>query len=392
MKKHIVLFIGALHGGGGKRLMANLANALSPRSYHKTLLSVSYNGPVRSWIGQTCKHVSLLRSDGEDRQPRYLSAIKSLFRVSDQIRALDADVVITDGPIPLFLMWYVKTFTKQKLTWVARKGTGISERGGDTTAAIKQFVIIAFLRLMYSAADHVVVPSQSVKTAIAKKLFVPTQKTAVIANPVDIEETKRRAAEQLTVNYSVHAEHARLQIVVVNRLIRRKRTDLVIAAFSQIADQWPDARLLIVGDGPERFKLERMASARPQQIRFLGHLDNPLPAIAASSALVLASENEGFGYVIVEAMICGVVPIAFDLDHGPSEIIDDEVNGLLLPAANPVEVLQCAMRRIFNEDATLERIRRGAVESARRYRANAIVAEYHRLICDLLSTPLHETR
>jgi len=95
-------------------------------------------------------------------------------------------------------------------------------------------------------------------------------------------------------------------VVTVSRLVRWKNTDVLIRAFARSADA--NAYLLVVGDGSERPRLERLARdvGVQDRVRFVGHVADPAPYYAASDVFALPSQIESFGIVYAEAMLLGL--------------------------------------------------------------------------------------
>ena len=164
--------------------------------------------------------------------------------------------------------------------------------------------------------------------------------------------------------------------VFVGRLVGWKGVDLLIEAFGKIKE---DARLLIVGDGEERARLEALAKAsnKAASIEFLGF--RPAAEIrdilASASALVLPSLRECGGAVILEAFACGAPAIATDWG-GPQDYITRDTGFLIAPAsrAGYVGGLADAMRRFCDDPALSERMGRAArarVEERFSWRAKA---------------------
>lgn len=121
--------------------------------------------------------------------------------------------------------------------------------------------------------------------------------------------------------------------VIVGGLTARKRVEdaieiAAIAARDRRDD--PGVRLTIVGDGPERTRLERVAESSGAATVFTGHLVDGAAAFADASWMLLTSRSEGSPLVLAEAMARGCVPIAYDVPYGPADLIEDGVNGFLV--------------------------------------------------------------
>lgn len=118
-------------------------------------------------------------------------------------------------------------------------------------------------------------------------------------------------------------------LLFVGRLSEEKRVETIIQALCRAKERWD---LKIIGDGDERDRLEELAGRLhlEEQVYFMGWKSNPWGYADDASALVLASEYEGFPVVAIEAMACGIPVISTPVD-GIIEIIRPGVNGYLFP-------------------------------------------------------------
>ena len=155
-------------------------------------------------------------------------------------------------------------------------------------------------------------------------------------------------------------------VCTVTRLIVRKRVDRLIRAFARLAAERPDARLVIVGDGPERPALEQLVHALG--IQGLVELTGALDARAAqermsrASVMALPSVRESLGAVYFEAMSLGV-PSLGTRGEGIEEHIDHGVSGILVPPGDD-EALLVELRALA---ADPDRARRIGAEGRRRF-------------------------
>jgi glycosyltransferase involved in cell wall biosynthesis len=150
-------------------------------------------------------------------------------------------------------------------------------------------------------------------------------------------------------------------IVYAGRLITAKGLDELLDAMHRLAGQ----RLTIVGDGPERERLQRRARGLP--VSFTGHVDHATARrhVAEARCLVLPSHTEAFPNVVLEAMAAGV-PVVAARSGGVPALVQDGETGLLVDVGN-VEQLATALRAIATDDGLCARMGARAHEAARGY-------------------------
>lgn len=125
--------------------------------------------------------------------------------------------------------------------------------------------------------------------------------------------------------------------LVVASLDSRKRVGHAVTAAIAAG-----VRLDVFGDGPDRERLQRLAG---DAVTWHGHSPEARDAYARASFLLLTSRAEGFPLVLLEAMANGCLPIAYDVDYGPADLIRDGVNGHLVPEGDTGALAE-AIRRV----------------------------------------------
>lgn len=159
-------------------------------------------------------------------------------------------------------------------------------------------------------------------------------------------------------------------VCVVNRLVRYKHVDVVVEAVAKLARSRPRMRALVVGQGPDRVRLEHLASRLGvrQQIEFVGFVPahaEVLTLIARSRVFVSASTVEGFGIVLAEAMGLGVPYIVSDIDVF-REVSGDGRGGVLFPPLD-VTALASELDALLGDDEAYARHKEAALEQAAGY-------------------------
>jgi glycosyltransferase involved in cell wall biosynthesis len=146
---------------------------------------------------------------------------------------------------------------------------------------------------------------------------------------------------------------------------------MLLRAFARVRDRRP-ARLVILGEGPDRPMLESLVSqlGLEEAVALPGWVANPYPWMAHAGAYVLSSSWEGLPSVLIEALYCGVPIVATDCVSGPREILDGGEHGLLVPVGD-VEALAAGIESALTGDVPPP-----APSSWRPYEQESVVSRY----------------
>ncbi|MFC7974043.1 glycosyltransferase family 4 protein [Streptomyces cinereoruber] len=185
------------------------------------------------------------------------------------------------------------------------------------------------------------------------------------------------------------ADPAAKTVVAAGRLTRVKRYDVLIEAFARVAGDHPDWKLRIYGSGDAvqnlRAPLARLIEERGLKERaFLMGSVTPLePEWVKGSIAAVTSQRESFGMTIVEAMRCGLPVVSTDCPNGPREIIEDGVDGRLVPV-DDVAAVAGALRELIEDDELRAKTARAALAASERFDPARIAARHEALWTDLL--------
>jgi len=137
-------------------------------------------------------------------------------------------------------------------------------------------------------------------------------------------------------------------ILAIGRLTREKGIDTLLRAFAQMSARFREWRLVIAGDGPERSTLISLCEELDlnQRVDFVGEIRDVETWLARAGLVVHASRREGFPNAVLEAMAMGAPVICTNCRSGPSDIIEDRVNGRLI-AVDDVNALAAAMTELI---------------------------------------------
>jgi glycosyltransferase involved in cell wall biosynthesis len=192
-------------------------------------------------------------------------------------------------------------------------------------------------RLAVTLPDRIICPSRTTGDRVATDLGY-RRPIFLLPNGVDLA----RAA-------AVPPADRDIDVIFAGRLIAEKNVDLLLRALARLRGGARPVRALVVGDGPERHRLERLRDelGLAPAVTFTGSLpsgDDVFAAMKAAKVLVLPSTREGFGMVVLEANACGIPVITVSSPaNAATELIRDGHNGWIVPAT--ADALAAAVRR-----------------------------------------------
>jgi glycosyltransferase involved in cell wall biosynthesis len=246
-------------------------------------------------------------------------------------------------------------------------------------SAIRKCVFRALDVHVFRRAEHTIFVSQLDKDEAVERWGIPQQKVSTIQNAVDLELFKGGVGAEEGEEW---AELEPGYCLFIGRLTSRKGVDNLLRALVGT-----DLRCVIVGDGPLREQLPLLAKelGLSERVSFLGPVSHAqLPAIyRKASMFVFPSHADTMPLVLLEAMACGIPPIATSISGVP-RAVQDGYNGLLVSPGN-VDELHAAIRRLSADETLREKLgRNGRATVAERFTwrayAQKVIEVYENLL------------
>ena len=234
--------------------------------------------------------------------------------------------------------------------------------GRESPSVVRRLVVRLLERLAVRAADRVVVTSQPVADELVARHGVDRRRVRIVPNAIDVDRFAPGPPVQRDKGL----------IAFVGRLAPEKRLDVLVAAAASV----PNARLLLVGDGPERERLVRQAATTGVPLELAGTVPNTgVPdQLARAEIFALPSAYEGQPKALLEAMACGLPVVGSDV-AGIREIVEHGESGVLTPVGD-IGALTAALRTLLNDPALRERLGlAGRAAVRRRYALDAVVEQ-----------------
>ena len=223
-------------------------------------------------------------------------------------------------------------------------------------------------------SDAVTSVSQSLKDDTLR-LFNIKKEIEVVPNFID---TKKYENLYSNCERELIASKNEKIITHISNIRKVKRVDDVIEIFDRIQKKLP-AKLVIVGDGPEKESLENLCKKKgiDEKVLFVGNSHEVDKILCFSDLFILPSEHESFGLVALEAMVCGVPVISSNAGGLPEVNIHGE-SGYLSNVGNIDEMAKNALKILVNSD-THQLFKRKAKENAQRFETKLIVPLYEEI-------------
>lgn len=256
---------------------------------------------------------------------RFLQRVRSFRRIARDVGA-DVSISFLEGAD------YVNFFAPVARRYASIRGSKLEDRAiRGWRGVLRRW----WMRRLYPRFSGIVAVSRGLCEEMVTEFSVPRDRIAVIQNFYDLPALQAQAAEPLAP--ALEAAFARHSVWInVGRLHVQKNQVFLLHLHASLRENLPQARLALVGDGPEQSALERECHAlglrfsRYQDDAFdpsadvwlLGYQPNPHALVARSQLFLFPSLYEGFPNALVEAMACSVPVVSADCVAGPSEILD----------------------------------------------------------------------
>ncbi|CUH94501.1 hypothetical protein P22_0567 [Propionispora sp. 2/2-37] len=228
-------------------------------------------------------------------------------------------------------------------------------------------------RWLYKKIDQVIAVSHIVGNRIS---VFPPEKITVIHNGIDID--KFSEAETGTLRRELNLPAATKIVGMVGRVHPSKGHETFLQSIPEILSKHPNTVFVVVGGGEYISQLKEMN----RDVHFLGKRSDIPEVMKDLDVFVMASQNEPFGLVTVEAMAAGT-PVVATNTGGTAEIILDDKSGLLIPPETPAKLSE-AVAKILNDGKLATKLKEGGIERAKQYNINNMVVNTRKIYHDIL--------
>lgn len=334
----IAFFLVDLSGGGAEKVMLSLANGFAEKGFKVEMVFVKLQGEYLPLISSKVKAIDLNNS-------RLISSLPLLVKY---LRKKQPKVLISALEDANLLSIIAKWIAGGSTRLVITVHNHIS-RSSRESNQIKRKITPWFVRLFYNFADEIVSVSQGVAKDLAKISSggLSLEKIKVIYNPIFTDDLLEKIHQP--VSHPWFLDNQVPIVLAVGRLTQQKDFPTLIRAFALVKQQYA-ARLMILGQGEELPYLKSLVQELNllEDVVFPGFVDNPYAYMSQAKLLVLSSAYEGFGNVLVEAMIAGTSVVSTNCESGPAEILENGKYGKLVPVGDVTKLANAIVYTLIN--------------------------------------------
>ncbi|MCA9248190.1 MAG: glycosyltransferase [Planctomycetales bacterium] len=357
-KEKIAVFLSSMQGGGAQRAMLKVANGIAEEGHPVDLVLSRAWGP---FLDEVPDHIRIIDLGSR----RVLAAVPRLARYLREERP--AAMVSALDYVNLVAVW-ARRLAKVSTRLVLSEHNTPTAYYGSSARRVRHRIVPGLARRFYPWADDIIAVSHGVAADMQRYFRLPDGSVRVVYNPTITDDFLRMAAAPLEHTWFAPGEpHV---ILSVGRLASQKDFATLVRAFAALRER-REARLLILGEGPERRSLETLIESLglADDVRLPGFIGNPFPFMRRARVFAMSSRYEGLPCVLAEALACGARIVATDCPSGPREMLGDGRYGRLAPVGD-VQALAEALEGSLEEDGP------PPVESYEPYEQKVVVRQY----------------
>jgi len=389
----VLRVIARLNVGGPALHVSYLARGLRERGYETTLVAgdVGRGEESMAFVAER-EGVDVVRLAGLSRELSPIRDAVAAVRLARLIRRLRPDILHTHtakagavGRVAAILA------AGRRPPVVVHTFHGHVLRGYFGTAGTLLFRAIE--TALARVTDALVAVSPQVRDELVRLRVAPAGRFVVVRLGIELEPRVHCDEDPATIRSRIGVAPDRFVVGWFGRMTAVKRTDDLLDALAALRERGVDALLLLVGDGDDRERLERLAHGRglAKSVLFLGYQEDVARWYAACDAIVLTSANEGTPVTLIEALAASR-PVVATRVGGVEDVIDDGVTGLLVRPADTHAIAERLAMLAADPDLRRRMGEAGRARVLERYAVKRLVDDVDQLYRTLLATASDTTR
>jgi len=350
-----------LHGGGAERMTINLARGLADRGHQVDLIVTKGEGAYADLVPKNVRLIDL-----KSKIPILsVSAMRKYLTEEKPYSVLG----VLNQPNVAALVARRLSGSKARIA-ISIRNTLTEE--AKNAKSLRMKLMPTIVKAVAKWADAVVSVSSGAADDFAKLTGIARDRIQVIYNPVVDDSLLEQA--KIRPDHPYFAEGHAPVVLAAGRLSHQKDYPTLLRAFAEVR-KTHDARLMILGEGPDRESLTQLATELGivNNLALPGFVSPPFGHMGHCNVFVLSSLFEGLPGVLIQAMACGAPVVATNCPSGPFEILKNGEYGLLSPVGDVTALAK-------NISAALDHPKPPPVESWERFRLETSVDVYEQLL------------
>src|SRR6266853_323311 len=335
----VVHVVDSLDIGGTETQMVQVARRLDPHFYHVTVACLRSGGPLTEALRE--KGIRIVEFP-KHRTMVSFQAVYQLFRLAWFLRREKIRVVHSHD------LW--ANLMGVPAAWIARTPIILSSQRNLAHLSWYTTFRRKVIRVIYRLSTGVIANSEAVKNLLVRDFRIPIGRVHVLHNGVDSDRFRRNPGDRRKIHGGLEPE-TKLIVHVANMNSEVKGHAIVIAAARTVCASMPQAKFVLIGDGPLRSGLERQVRELQLQDRvlFLGSRKDVPEILSAGDLFVFPSFAEGLPNSVLEAGASGL-PIVATPVGGIPDIIIHGVTGWLVPPRDAPALAESILQVLSNPD------------------------------------------
>jgi len=369
----VLMLISTLKGGGAEKVAVWLCESLSKQGHEVTLTTFS-NEADDTYIPFELVNRTSLNVYGESKSffHSLIQNIKRVNAVRREITREKYDVVVAFFPEVACTALLALTSLNCRVV--------VSERNADSFVSLSRFWHVC-RKYLYRKSNAVVVLTESARTWINNN----TMAKNIVVIPNAAVSSGKQISDPVNPLNIVSESHK--YILAVGSLSYQKGFDVLIEAFSHATIDRSLYKLVILGgepdDNSQLYKLKRLISQKGLEdcVILPGRVGNVSDWYQSADLFVLSSRYEGMPNALMEAMQCGCPVISTDCETGPSELIDNGINGILVPV-DDIGAISAAISAVVLDSILKARLARNATEINSKFSEERVLQQWIRVLSE----------
>lgn len=377
IKKKIIIVVPSLSGGGAEKVASTLLDFMHVHEQNIEIVLVLFDRSPFNIVPERINIRYLDVKPAENILSLGIKTFKIIFGLRGIIKEAGPCSVLSFMEYPNLMCILGNILAGRNDRVVITVHILPSDVYKNSTQLLEK-IMMKLVRRFYKRASAIVAVSKGIRNDLIANFRVAETKSIVIPNPIDpirIEQFSCAVPDEDIFKDDIPV------ILAAGRLTKQKGFNHLLKAFAAVCKK-KKAFLAILGEGEERENLNQLIRELGigNNARLLGFKENPYAYMKRSTIFVLSSVFEGFGVVILEAMVCGLPVIATRSYDGIEDIIENEKNGLLIPVAD-VRALADAMLKLLDNENLRNSLAEDGKKKAEQFSVDKIAEIYKRVLC-----------